>query len=119
MLLAGPVSGTFSSLKISGHIASKVFEYLGSRRPVLYIGEAGSEVETLIRQFRGVAFVRPYDTHGVEEIILSLIRQGPTVERDGLEPYTRRALTGRLAKILTDACSGQPIASLHDATSTR
>ena len=39
LLLAGPVSGTFPSSKVSGNIASKVFEYLGSRRPILYVGE--------------------------------------------------------------------------------
>jgi glycosyltransferase involved in cell wall biosynthesis len=100
LLLAGPVSGAFPGSKVRGHIAAKVFEYLASRRPILYLGEGDSEVERIIRLLPGVACVRPGDASGTREAILSLIRQGPTVDRGPLEVYTRRSLTERLAGIL-------------------
>jgi glycosyltransferase involved in cell wall biosynthesis len=106
LLLAGPVSGTVPRSKVSGNIASKVFEYLGSQRPILYVGEANSEVESIIRCFPGVACIRPGDAKGAREAILSLIAQGPTVDRGPLELYTRRSLTNRLAKLL-DGASGR------------
>ena len=85
----------------------KVFEYLGSGRPILYVGEADSDVETLVGRFPGVACVRPGDVLGAREAILSLIQRGPTVERRGMEAYTRRSLAGALAQVLTDACRGR------------
>jgi glycosyltransferase involved in cell wall biosynthesis len=111
LLLAGPVSGAFPGSKVRGNIASKVFEYLGSRRPILYVGEADSEVESIIRRFPGVACVRPGDAKGTREAILSLIGQGPTADRGPLDLYTRRSLTGRLAGIL-DGVSGRTAASV-------
>lgn len=111
LLLAGPVSGAFPGSKVRGHIASKVFEYLGSQRPILYVGEADSEVESIIRRFPGVACARPGDAKGTREAILSLIGQGPTVDRGPLDLYTRRSLTGHLAGIL-DGASGRTVASI-------
>ena len=111
LLLAGPASGAFPGSKVSGNIASKVFEYLGSRRPILYIGEADSDVERIIRGFPGVACVRPGDAKGTRKAILSLIGQGPTVDRGPLDLYTRRSLTGHLAGVL-DGASGRTVASV-------
>jgi len=108
LLLAGPATGRFPRSTLAGNIASKVFEYLGSGRPILYVGDANSEVEALLRPFPGVAYVRPGDAQGAREAILSLARSGPTVNRNGLEPYTRRSLTGQLADVLAGACQGAP-----------
>jgi len=110
LLLAGPVSGAFSGSKVRGNIASKVFEYLGSRRPILYVGEADSDVERILRRFAGVACVRPGDAKGTEEAILRLVRQEPTVHRGLLDVYTWRSLTGQLARIL-DAASSRTVPS--------
>jgi glycosyltransferase involved in cell wall biosynthesis len=98
LLLAGPVSNAFPGSAIQGHIAAKVFEYLGSRRPILYVGDAGAEVETLIRELPGVACARPADSAGIREAILSLLRGGPTIDRGALDNYSRRSLTKRLAQ---------------------
>jgi len=105
LLLAGPVSRAFPQSKVRGHIAAKVFEYLGSGRPILYVGEADCDVETLVGRFPGVACVRPGDALGAREAILSLIQRG-SVERQGMEAYDRRSLARRLAQILTDECRG-------------
>jgi glycosyltransferase involved in cell wall biosynthesis len=104
LLLAGPVSGAFPQSTVRGNIASKAFEYLGSGRPILYVGDADCEVEALVGRFPGVACVRPGDVVGAREAILSLMQRGPTVERRGMEAFTRQALAGGLARILTDAC---------------
>lgn len=100
LLLAGPVSGAFRGTTVRGNIASKVFEYLGSRRPILYMGDADSEVESIVRRFPGVACVRPGDVAGARKAVLGLIRQGREVDRGPLEVYTRRSLAGRLAGVL-------------------
>ena len=104
LLLAGPVSGAFPQSKVRGNIAAKAFEYLGSGRPILYVGETDCEVEALVGRFPGVACVRPGDALGAREAILSLIQRGPAVERRGMEAYARRSLAAGLAQVLTDAC---------------
>jgi glycosyltransferase involved in cell wall biosynthesis len=121
LLLAGPVSREFPHSKVRGNIAAKVFEYLGSGRPILYVGETDCEVETLVGRFPNVACVRPGDVSGAREAILSLIQRCPAVARQGMEAYTRRSLAGRLAQVLTDACrwrsgesAGEPLGD--DAT---
>ena len=107
LLLAGPVSGSFSRSKLRGHIAAKVFEYLGSGRPILYVGQTDCDVEALVERFSGVACVSPGDTLGAQKSLLSLIQQGP-VERQGTEVYAWRSLAGRLAQVLTDECRVAP-----------
>jgi glycosyltransferase involved in cell wall biosynthesis len=99
LLLAGPVSNAFSGSAIQGNIAAKVFEYLGSRRPILYVGDGGAEIEALIRELPGVACARPGDSAGIREAILSLVRGGPTIDRRALDIYTHRSLTKRLAQV--------------------
>ncbi len=98
VLLAGPLSNAFPGSAIQGHIAAKVFEYLGSRRPILYVGDGGAEIEALIRELPGVACARPGDSAGIREAILSLLRGGPTIDRGALDSYNRRSLTKRLAQ---------------------
>jgi glycosyltransferase involved in cell wall biosynthesis len=104
LLLAGPVSTSVAGSKLRGNIASKVFEYLGSRRPILYVGTLDADVVTILKSYPGVAYVEPGDTDGARDAIVSLIRQGSMVDRKHLEPYTRRSLAGRLAGVLNQAC---------------
>jgi len=104
LLLAGPISTTLPRQKLRGNIAAKVFEYLGSRRPILCVGELGSDVVTLLRSYAGVACVEPGDIEGARQGILDLVRKGATVDRDSLGSFTRRSLAGRLAEILNRAC---------------
>jgi glycosyltransferase involved in cell wall biosynthesis len=106
LLLAGPVSTTMPGRKLRGHIAAKVFEYLGSGRPILYVGKLDADVVTILRSYPGVACVEPGDTEGAREGILDLIGQGSMVDRESLGPYTRRSLAGRLAEVLNRACAG-------------
>lgn len=103
LLLAGPVSISFPGSILHGNIAGKVFEYLASRRPILYAGDGGADIEALIREVPGVACVRPGDSKGTREAILSLIRQGPTIDRGALVMYTHRSLTQRLAQVFEAA----------------
>jgi glycosyltransferase involved in cell wall biosynthesis len=103
LLLAGPVSRAFPESTLRGNIASKVFEYLGSRRPILYVGEADAEVEALVRRFPGVACVRPGDGAGTRNAILWLTQQGPAIARGALDAYTRRSLTSRLSRVFEEA----------------
>ena len=104
LLLGGPVSRAFASSVIQGNIASKVFEYLGSGRPILYVGDAGSDIEAVIRAFPGVACVRSGDVVGTREAILSLARRATGYDRAALAVYTHRSLTQRLAEAFDAAC---------------
>jgi hypothetical protein len=103
LLLAGPVSTTFAGSKLRGNIASKVFEYLGSRRPILYVGQLDADIVTILRSHAGVMCVKPGDTEGARQAILALVRQ-QVFDRESLEPYTRRSLAGRLAATLDQMC---------------
>jgi len=103
LLLAGPSMAASQAPALRGNIAGKVFEYLGSDRPILYVGDKDADIARLLTPFAGVAFVRPGDTRGAEEAIVSLLAAGSPVGRTGVNQYTRRSLTQRLAQCLERA----------------
>jgi glycosyltransferase involved in cell wall biosynthesis len=105
LLLAGPVSGTLSGPMLRGHIAAKVFEYLGSGRPILCVSELDADVVRLLRSYPGVAVVEPGDVAAAREAIRDLVTQRWAFDEELLEPFTRRSLAGRLAEILNRICA--------------
>jgi hypothetical protein len=99
LLLAGPAAVGEAADIERGTIAAKAFEYLGARRPVLYIGHLDADVARLLGPLGGVAFVRAGDVQAAVRGAGDLLASGRTPESGQLEAFTRRALTRRLAAL--------------------
>ena len=97
-----PVSkGVYEVASIPG----KLFEYLGSGRPVLVSAQAGSEVAQVIEQVGGAVRLEPDDSTSLARAIEQLCAAGPAglfAPRDeaALQEYTRSKLTRKLAQAL-------------------
>jgi glycosyltransferase involved in cell wall biosynthesis len=87
---------------LKGVIPAKLFEYLGTGLPIVYVGNPLGEAALLLARQAGCFVVPPRDAASAERA-LRLALETPRVPRD-LEAYTRRALAARLALILDDAC---------------
>jgi glycosyltransferase involved in cell wall biosynthesis len=109
MRLAGASSLLVASgLVGSDHVArgcvpAKLFEYLATGLPILYIGEVASDAAALLHAHPGCRVVDPSDVDAVLAALES-VRQGRTYARD-VENLSRRAGARKLAEILDQACA--------------
>lgn len=87
---------------LKGFIPAKLFEYLGTGLPVLYVGDPSTDAALLLARQPGCFVVAPGDAAHAERALRQAL-ETPRVARD-LEAYTRRALAARLAGVLDDAC---------------
>ena len=87
---------------LKGLIPAKLFEYLGTGLPILYVGDARTDAALLLARQPGCFVVSPGDEASAERALREAL-ETPRVARD-LEAYTRRALAARLAVVLDDAC---------------
>lgn len=99
LLLAGP-----RDLASAGHIPGKVFEYLATDLPVVYVGEPGADLADLVRRFDGCR-VCGADDPGAVENALRQARGRRRYERD-TRMFTRPALAGELARLLDSTQPG-------------
>jgi glycosyltransferase involved in cell wall biosynthesis len=99
LLLAGARDDR-SSLR--GWIPAKVFEYLATGLPIVYVGDLNTDVATLLRCHRGCHLVSPGDIMGAQRAFLEAVAEQP-VSR-ALADFTRRELTACLAQRLEAAC---------------
>lgn len=104
-----PVSkGVYEHASMPG----KLFEYLGSARPILASAQAVSEVAKTLTQVGGARRADPGDVEGLAAILATLCQSGPGAIFSKRIPselamYTRASLTGKLALAL-DAIVRQP-----------
>lgn len=92
----------------AGILPGKTFEYLRYGRPLLALGPTGGEVARVLEDTRGGKIHEYDDADGMTATLESWIRSaregspppGPHTER--LERYSRKSLTGELAKILAE-----------------
>jgi hypothetical protein len=98
LLLPGPVSNETAALR--GHIVAKVFECLGSGRPILMVGHQDTDVGRILAPFSRARIVAPGDVPGARRALQELSRWKPAGGEPSLEPYTARALARRLAALL-------------------
>jgi len=97
----------FSQLSDPGNIPSKVFEYMGCRRPVLSTGgRAGDDLDQLLAS-TGAGERVDADEQSIATAILALFErfdaQGPqacVVPEEAAAPFTHRAMAGRFAAVL-------------------
>ena len=95
-----------SSLAPSG----KLFEYLASERPVLCVARPDGLASQLVRDWNAGAAADPRDGAAIERAVMELYRRWEAgrpsdlseVRRRTLERFSRRALTGRLASVLSE-----------------
>jgi glycosyltransferase involved in cell wall biosynthesis len=102
LLLAGPAPEAAREAVERGWIAAKVFEYLGSGRPILYVGDPRADVARLLASLPGVAFARPGDVHNAVRAAAELLQRAEAREPTELESFTRRSLTARLAGLFDE-----------------
>ena len=76
-------------------LPGKIFEYLASRRPVLGIGQEDGAAAAVLRD---AAAGQMFDWDKKDELLAFLDAEHPQTE--GIEKYTRRALTAQLAELL-------------------
>lgn len=93
-----------------GIVTGKVFEYVASGRPVLGLGPTGGDAAEILRASEAGVLLDWDDAGGVAEFVRAQYdaweagasREGASVE--SAAPYSRRAQTGELAKILNALC---------------
>lgn len=86
-------------------VPGKTYEYLASGRPILGALPEGDARDLLQGRERCV-LADPCEPASIARALQNLIEAGPSLARDpldeaDLEPYDRRAIAGRIAKVLT------------------
>jgi glycosyltransferase involved in cell wall biosynthesis len=98
LLLAGPREASGLS---RGHVVAKVWEYLATPLPIVYVGDPSSDVSELLRGYAGCSVHAPDDVAGISRFLRSSL--GQHYERV-ITGASRRARTAQLAEILARAC---------------
>ncbi|OGX87786.1 hypothetical protein BEN47_00855 [Hymenobacter lapidarius] len=89
-----------------GILPGKVFEYLAANKPILCVGPAGSDADNLLQEC-AAGHALPYEDVGLmQETLEGLVAQwriNPNLDLPVIshERYSRQALTGRLAGIIS------------------
>ena len=84
LVIAGPRDGRRI---LRGHVAAKVFEYLGTGRPIIYVGDLASDAAAIVREHAGCFLAAPGD---VGSIVAAFARCGADPIRRDLSALTRR-----------------------------
>jgi hypothetical protein len=74
LLLGGPTSA--DTVAMRGNVAAKVFEYLGSRRPILMIGDPDTDVAGMLRPFARARVVGVGRVDEAVDALRELLRAG-------------------------------------------
>lgn len=86
-------------------LTGKVFEYLAARRPIIAFCPPQSDVAEIIRETNG-GWVIPFGDTEALKIALqqayAWYKSGKTWPTTNVEAYSRKALTGRMARLLDD-----------------
>ena len=87
-----------------GIIPGKLFEYMVANRPILAVGPMEADIEKIIRETNTGKFFRYSEKEELKEFILNSYNAFKSGELKtypiGLQKYSRKALTGELAKLL-------------------
>jgi glycosyltransferase involved in cell wall biosynthesis len=87
-----------------GRIPAKLFEYLGSQRPVVLVDDLSGDAAALLRSQEACYVARTTDTVAIREALTSALRFRVAVRRD-LQAYDRRFLTSQLASVLNSVAA--------------
>ncbi|MGE0453009.1 MAG: glycosyltransferase [Vicinamibacteria bacterium] len=82
-------------------LPAKLFDYLGTDRPIIYVGDLDSDAARLLSSVPGCEAVGVDDVESAKKAIARFLASGPFPR--SLDKYTRRHLAGELAGILRAA----------------
>jgi hypothetical protein len=87
-----------------------VFEYLGSGKPIVAMVPE-NDIRTILRGFSHTFVLAPDDQKGLERTLVELVARKqagtlPVPDRAMIDRYSRRTLTGDLARLL-DSIAGR------------
>lgn len=95
-----------NSIETRGIIPGKLFEYLASRNPILAIGPVKWDAERIITETNSGKVFSYADVKKFKDHLLGLFQkyqQGePVIGSHDIEKYHRKALTGKLAKLINE-----------------
>lgn len=87
-----------------GIIPGKLFEYMVSNRPILAVGPQNADIQKIIRETNTGAFFKYSEKEKMKNHLLQQyaeFRKGNLESHPvGLQQYSRKALTGKLAKLI-------------------
>jgi hypothetical protein len=96
----------FGDYNVKGRIPAKLFEYLGSQRPVLAIGRPDSDVAKILRDTNAGRTVNYEEKEALRKAVQEFYRAWKNREQlyrpHGLDQYNFRNLTGKMAGLLDD-----------------
>ena len=98
LLLVGPKDGRE---ELRGWSSGKMYEYLASDLPVIYVGDTATDAAHLLAGYEGCYVVGPRDVEGLVAALLDC--RDKRFVRD-VRHFSRRALTEKLATLLDEAC---------------
>ncbi|GHA50517.1 glycosyl transferase family 1 [Salinimicrobium marinum] len=92
------------SEETKGIIPGKIFEYMVSQRPILAVGPSGADIKRIITETNTGKFFEYSEKEQIKTYLLTSYEafreNNLTVHPIGLQKYSRKALTGELAKLL-------------------
>ncbi len=110
LLLSGPTTASRDALR--GHIPAKTFEYIGSGRSILFVGDPRSDVANLLRPLSSVRIVEPGNVEAAKAAILSLLQSREARSPTQVERFGSRSLAKKLADVLD--CAAYKSASMGE-----
>lgn len=94
------------SEQTKGIIPGKLFEYMVSNRPILAVGPKDADIQEIIRQTNTGEFFLYSQKEEIKKYLLECYKkfraEGLESHPIGLQKYSRKALTGQLAKLVKD-----------------
>lgn len=86
----------------TGHIPGKLFEYLGTGKPILALGKKGGDVDLILEETGAGKLFDFKDTEGIKHYLKELYNKNKVVTSDlsGISKFERRSLTEQLSKVL-------------------
>jgi len=87
-----------------GILTGKFYEYLAAKRPILGVGPTDGDAAAVLQETGGGVMVDFQDEKATKQSILDFYKRYKTstlnVQTGSVEKYSRRSLTGQLAKLL-------------------
>lgn len=88
----------------SGHIPGKLFEYLGTGKPILALGEKGGDVDLILQETGAGKLFDFEDSEGIQNYLEELYfsEEDLKTELTSINHYSRKYLTKKLSNVLNN-----------------